>query len=95
MKGFASLILPFESFFYLKREIPDSVACLDARVAVHPPVMEPVTVGLLVMGISTASITHANTAEASQPLLDQPTVISVEKPSKEKPSIFEVGRLFW
>ena len=57
--------------------------------------MEPVTVGLLVMGISTASITHANTAEASQPLLDQPTVISVEKPSKVKPSVFEVGRLLW
>ena len=86
-----------ESFFYLKREIAEPVACLDARVSVHSLAMEPVTVGLLVMGISTASVTHANTAQAAQPLLDQPKVISVEKPtpSKEKPSVFEVGRLLW
>ena len=57
--------------------------------------MEPVTVGLLVMGISTASVPRANSAEAAQPLLEQPQVISVERPSKEKPSFFEVGRLLW
>jgi|TARA_E500000178_G_scaffold356085_1_gene431578 hypothetical protein len=84
-----------ESFFYLKREIPRPVACLDARVSVRLLAMEPVTVGLLVMGISTASITRANSAEAAQPLLDQPQVISVERPSKDKPSYFEVGRLHW
>lgn len=84
-----------ESFFYLKREIRRPVACLDARVSVRLLAMEPVTVGLLVMGISTASITHANSAEAAQPLLDQPQVISVERPSKDKPSYFEVGRLHW
>ena len=84
-----------ESFFYLKREIPRPVACLDARVSVRLLAMEPVTVGLLVMGISTTSITRANSAEAAQPLLDQPQVISVERPSKEKHSFFEVGRLLW
>ena len=30
-----------------------------------------------------------------QPLLDQPQVIRVERPSKDKPSYFEVGRLHW
>ena len=46
--------------------------------------MDPVRVGLLVMGISTTSVTEANRLEAAQPVLDEAHLISVEKPADKK-----------
>ena len=59
--------------------------------------MEPVSVGLLVMGISTASVAEANRQEATKPLLDEAHLISVEKPAEQKdaPSYFKVGTVSW
>ena len=59
--------------------------------------MEPVSVGLLVMGISTASVTEANRQEATQPLLDEAHLISVEKPAAKRsaPTYFKVGTVQW
>lgn len=59
--------------------------------------MEPLTATLLVMGLSTKTLTQANTLQAAQPLLDQPQVISVQKPQRGAPAsrVFEMGRVSW
>ena len=85
-------------FFLREKEIGDS--CLVARrkgVNLLKESMDPVSVGLLVMGISTTSVTEANRQEAAQPLLDEAHLISVEKPAAEKeaPSYFKVGTVSW
>jgi hypothetical protein len=49
------------------------------------------------MGISTASVTEANRQEATQPLLDEAHLISVEKPAGKRsaPTYFKVGTVQW
>ena len=68
-----------------------------ARVGSDECAMEPLTATLLVMGLSTTAVTEANTLQASQPLLEQPHVISVKKPQVDDSSsqVFEMGRLSW
>lgn len=85
--------------FFL-REKEKSTHCLVARrrgVNLLKEAMDPVSVGLLVMGISTTSVTEANRMEAAQPVLDEAHLISVEKPAKQKdaPSYFKVGTVSW
>ena len=68
-----------------------------ARVGSDECAMEPLTATLLVMGLSTTAVTEANSIQASQPLLEQPQVISVKKPKADDSSsqMFEMGRLSW
>ena len=85
-------------FFLREKEI--GACCLVARrkgVNLLKESMDPVSVGLLVMGISTTSVTEANRLEAAQPVLDEAHLISVEKPAgqKEAPSYFKVGTVSW
>ena len=85
--------------FFL-REKEKSTRCLVARrrgVNLLKESMDPVSVGLLVMGISTTSVTEANRLEATQSVLDEAHLISVEKPAdqKEVPSYFKVGTVSW
>ena len=85
-------------FFLREKEI--GACCLVARrkgVNLLKEAMDPVSVGLLVMGISTTSVTEANRMEAAQPVLDEAHLISVEKPAEQKdaPSYFKVGTVSW
>ena len=68
-----------------------------AQVGSDECAMEPLTATLLVMGLSTTAVTEANSIQASQPLLEQPQVISVKKPKADDSSsqVFEMGRMSW
>ena len=85
-------------FFLREKEIgADGLVARRKGVNLLKESMDPVSVGLLVMGISTTSVTEANRLEAAQPVLDEAHLISVEKPAdqKEAPSYFKVGTVSW
>ena len=82
--------------FLSKQRKTQHAAVPKARVGSDECAMEPLTATLLV-GLSTTAVTEANTLQASQPLLEQPHVISVKKPQVDDSSsqVFEMGRLSW
>ena len=81
-----------KSFFSVKRNRRLLSRGGRAGVNLLKESMDPVSVGLLVMGISTTSVTEANRLEAAQPVLDVAHLISVEKPGDKKEALPFQGR---